>query len=543
MLVVWSVMTARAAGPGDSVVVVYNRNLPESKLLAEHYAARRAVPRGQLFGVDVNAASEVISRADFRDKMEKPIFDWLVKEKLFTRNPKKRTTREPSFHPVAQSRIRYLVLCYGIPLKIARDATIKETAADKLPAQLRDRNEAAVDADLALLPSGPEQLPLNGPIGNPLYLGTNHLALDPTNGLLMVARLDGPTVEIARGLVDKAMEAESSGLWGRAYIDSRGLTNGDHKLGDEWMRASAVITRRMGFETEHDERAATFSPGFPLSHVAIYAGWYDVHAAGPFTRPTVEFMPGAFAYHLHSYSANTLRSTNQHWVGPLLAKGATITMGSVDEPYLAGTPNIAGFLDRLIYRRWTFGEAAYSAQNSISWQTTVVGDPLYRPFGNAPDVLHAKLERENNPLVEWSHLRVVNLNLATGYPARDLIKYIEDIPAVATNSAVLQEKLGQLLFINNQQSLALKAFSRALKLKPSTQQKIRLFNVNAELQALLRHEAEAIEAYQQLLAFAPDYPETGRVHREMAALARKLGKTEDAQRFEKEAERLGAPPK
>ena len=37
-----------------------------------------------------------------------------------------------------------------------------------------------------------------------------------------------------------------------------------------------------------------------------YIGWYDGNVSGPFTRPAVEFAPGAFAYHLHSYSAATL---------------------------------------------------------------------------------------------------------------------------------------------------------------------------------------------------------------------------------------------
>ena len=61
-LLLIAALSLRAAEPGSEVVVVYNRNLPESKQLAEYYAARRLVPAGQLFGVDVNAASEVMTR-------------------------------------------------------------------------------------------------------------------------------------------------------------------------------------------------------------------------------------------------------------------------------------------------------------------------------------------------------------------------------------------------------------------------------------------------------------------------------------------------
>src|SRR5689334_3507560 len=85
-------------------------------------------------------------------------------------------------------------------------------------------------------------------------------------------------------------------------------------------------------------------------------------SATPTTRPAVEFVPGAFAYHLHSFSAASLRSTTRNWVGPLLAKGATITMGCVDEPYLSGTPDVAVFVSRLIFFGFTFGQAAYASQ-------------------------------------------------------------------------------------------------------------------------------------------------------------------------------------
>jgi uncharacterized protein (TIGR03790 family) len=81
---------AFGADEGDSVVVVYNKNLRDSKKLAEYYAEKRSVPPAQLFGVDVNANSEEISRADFRDRIQRPLFDWLVKEKLFILNTQSR---------------------------------------------------------------------------------------------------------------------------------------------------------------------------------------------------------------------------------------------------------------------------------------------------------------------------------------------------------------------------------------------------------------------------------------------------------------------
>lgn len=522
------------AGRGDSVVVVFNKNLPESKRLAEYYAQKRGVPSGQLFGVDVSATSEEMSRPEFRDKVQKPLFDWLVKEKLFTLRKGKRANPGEVL-PVASASIRYVVLSYGIPLKIVRDASLKEEGADQIQEALRGRNEAAVDADLAMLPISREKIPLTGPIQSPYYMATNAATFHPTNNILMVARLDGPSAEIAQSLVDKALQAETNGLWGRGYFDARGITNGDYRMGDDWIRTSAEIVRRMGFETTLDIQETLFPAAFPMSQIAFYAGWYDANPSGAMAQPNVEFMPGAFAYHLHSFSANTIRSKSENWVGPLLAKGATITMGSVTEPYLAGTPNVAVFLDRLIVRKFTFGEAAYAAQGAISWQTTVVGDPLYQPFGTPPDVLHRRLEQEKHPMLEWSHLRVIGLNQAAGGIAPvEIIKYLSNL-SITKESSVLMEKLGDLRRAP-QPAAAVADYNAALQLKPSPNQRIRLLLTIAEIEISLGREPQAYEAYKQLVTHAPDYPNARAIYRQLADMATRLGKTEEADTFSKRAE-------
>jgi len=527
---------AFGAGVGDSVVVIYNKNLPDSKKVAQHYADKRSVPSSQLFGVDVNADSESMSRAEFRDKLQKPILDWLAAEKLFTLNPQPPPAKpDLGYHYVTAARIRYLVLCYGVPLKILRDPNLKEEGDDKIQGAFHGRNEAAVDADLALLPNFPGQLPINGPVANPFTQNTNDALLHPTNGILLVARLDGPTMEIANRLVDKAMQAESEGLWGRGYFDARGLTNGEYKIGDDWIRGAAELTRRLGYEVSLDNAEPTFSAGFPMSQIAFYAGWYDANVSGPLARPTVEFMPGAFAYHLHSYSAATLRSTSQHWVGPLLAKGATITMGSVDEPYLTGTPNIASFLERLIYRRFSFGEAAYTSQALLSWQTTVVGDPLYRPFALPPNEMHFKLEKEKSPLLAWSHLKVVDLNEVTGLPEAEGLNYLDQLP-LTKQSAVLMEKAGEMERARKHIPQALERYRAALKLKPSAQQKLRLLMIVGDLQTASGNFQAAVDAYKQIMADIPDYPNASVVYERLADLSRKLGKSKDAEAFATKAQ-------
>ena len=84
---------------------------------------------------------------------------------------------------------------------------------------------------------------------------------------------------------------------------------------------------QLGFETTVDDKPETFPADFPMSQIAIYCGWYDENVSGPFTLPKVEFMPGAFAYHLHSFSAATMRSTNPKLVRPAARQGRDLHDG------------------------------------------------------------------------------------------------------------------------------------------------------------------------------------------------------------------------
>ncbi len=532
-----------AANPGDEVVVVYNTRVAESKAVADYYAERRHVPANQILGFPLST-NEDMSRAEFRDDLQKPLAKALKKQKLWeidqtivpnTTNHAGRVEWKP-----VTSKIRYAVLCYGVPLRIDKDPNLSELGLENLRPEMR-RDEAAVDNELALLPLSEERLPLAGPLRNAVYATTNAALLHPTNEVLLVTRLDGPTPAIARGLVDKALQAEADGLWGRAYFDLRNITDPSYKHGDDWIRAASEISRHLGFETIVDENPGTFPASFPMSQIAWYMGWYELNASGPFTRPTVEFMPGAFAYHLHSTSAATLRSTTQYWVGPFLAKGVTATMGCVAEPYLSGTPDVAVFTARFMFSGFSFGEAAYAAEPVLSWQTTVVGDPLYRPFGKNPDLLQRELEARGSKLVEWSWLRLVNANLAARRPMPDVAALLEQLE-LTRRSAVLTEKLGDLYTALGKPSSAVHEYRQALELGPSPLQRVRLLLTLAEKLPALDHQQEAYECYQKLLREFPDYPDKLAVCRKLLAAAQQLGKPADAEQYEAEIKRLTFPP-
>jgi uncharacterized protein (TIGR03790 family) len=422
-----------------------------------------------------------------------------------------------------------------MPLAIARDTFLREPGEDKLEPALR-RNEAAVDSELACLPTYDHML-LAGPRTSPFYQCTNAALMNPANGILLVTRLDGPSAAVARGLVDKAMMAERDGLWGRCYFDLRGITNGDYRLGDQWINEAAQICRTVGYETIVDTNAGTFPASFPLSQVAFYAGWYSENASGPFALPMVEFMPGAFAYHLHSFSAATLRSTKQHWVGPLLARGATATMGCVAEPYLEGTPDIGTFFERFIRRDFTFGEAAYASQRMVSWQTTVVGDPLYRPFNKEPGEYVKALKSRHDPLVAWIELFTANQNLNRGVKADNVARVMERFPETPSSS-VLEEKLADLYERASQPSSSVYALQRALRLDTTPQQRKRLMLELAQRLIPLKRETEAYGVYQRFLTEFPDYPDKAAIYGALVTLAEKLDKKSDEETYRRKLDEV-----
>jgi uncharacterized protein (TIGR03790 family) len=514
---------------GDSVVLVYNRKSAASKEVAEHYAARRKVPADQIIALSL-PETESISRDDFESKLQKPLWTAMRSRKLLVYRP-----RDPQqvtqLCNVVESKVRYAVLCYGVPVKISPDPGRKEEASEKVQPELR-RNEAAVDSELALLPMLDHKLAITGMLGNPAYGTTNTHWLNPTNGILMVARLDGPTQQLAMGLVDKALQGEADGLWGRAYFDQRGLNDGPYKIGDEWIQGASEVARVYGFETVIDKAANTFPPQTPLSDIALYFGWYDQSVSGPFTNGMAQFRPGAVAYHLHSFSARVLRVNDVWWAGPLIALGATATMGCTEEPYLQTTPEPHLFLSRFVLLGFSFGEAAYACQRALSWQNTVVGDPLYRPFRKTQQERFAQLEATISKDLEWSILMYIDFRLAQGAPFEEIEKFYEQ-NAECKKSAVLQEKLGDLYRSHGKLFEAADPYAKALALPMNPLQKLRVSLSAASVFTVAGKDEEAYSLLKGVLQAHPNYADKKSIYERLQTMAERLHKDDEATEFER----------
>lgn len=439
---------APGAPPDEAgmTVVLANRNVEESIRLARYYLKARGIPDEHLCLLDL-PDGESLSREEYDQRLRTPLWDWLLARGWFAVKP---AEADAPTSGVVSNRLKYLVSMHGVPLRIAESGAPSPEGQGAAPAgALRDT--AAVDSELAALFHGPYELA--GIKVNPLFRAEiwPPLATPASQVPVIAARLDGPTPEAVRSLIDGALFGERYGLLGRAYFDLRGTIEPGYVLGELWIQEAYHRMMREGFECVIQGEPEVWRSSYPMEEAAFYLGWYAEHVSGPFTRDDFRFAPGAVAYHLHSGAAATLRSDARHWVGPLVARGAAASMGGVHEPFLVYTPQLHLFTSALCTGH-SFGESLYLAQSALSWQIAVVGDPLYRPFRLTLDEQIANLEADRRPEVVWAYARKANLlarrgqlNLALDYLRAKLQE---------TGSPVLREKIGDLYAINELFSFA-----------------------------------------------------------------------------------------
>lgn len=355
------------------VVILANSDDPDSLRIARHYAEVRGVPAANIVALKL-PRNETISWREFIDQVWNPLAAHLIREKwieAIVGDNKDVLGRQK--YAVYGHRISALVTCRGVPLRINNDGELFAKAPPAFARQAEFRtNQGAVDAELSLL--AVPTYTINGFMPNPLFQKDRPAPFDIAQ-VVKVSRLDGPTVESALVLVDHAVEAERTGLLGRAYID----ISDKYPEGNAWLEDAAKQLTALGFDTAIDRAPTTLSAAARIDAPVLYFGWYAGAVDGPFLLPNFQFPPGAIALHIHSFSADTLRSPTNGWTAPFVARGVTATVGNVFEPYLSFTHHPHLFL-RALARGATLVDAAYYSLRALSWQQVLIGDPLYRPF-------------------------------------------------------------------------------------------------------------------------------------------------------------------
>ena len=284
-----TVSTAAFALEPADIWILVNKNVPESRQVADHYIAKRGVPKTNVIELDL-PKGEDISRADYDTKLAEPVRVALKDKKdaakvlLSTYGVPLRVGGQPS-DAEETKELKFL----RPDLDIARKKLVELEKKDREPqlldsahaelyrrhkARLESREKilshseshACVDSELMLL--WWPKYPLERWVMNPLYFQASERYRKATTSVVMTSRLDGPTVDIAKRLVDDAIAVEAKGLAGDVVIDSRGIpftfnpkSDTGHGYGgyDESMREAAKLLEAggrpvavMGWRILHD---------------------------------------------------------------------------------------------------------------------------------------------------------------------------------------------------------------------------------------------------------------------------------------------------
>jgi uncharacterized protein (TIGR03790 family) len=476
----------------ESVAVVYNSSIPQSMDLAGHYAQMRNIPLENLIGLQLPERGQ-ISRIAYNTSIRDPLRNAFSARGWWTLG----RTAEGMIMP-ATCKITTLVCMRGVPFKIAREVIAPQPSEQppKPKNQFSQSNEASVDSELAMM--GIKGIPIAGPMNNPYFKKDQPFASSKLPIMLLVGRIDGPSYEICKRMINDAVATEARGLWGMCYIDVA-KKGGGYASGDNWLESIAELNFLTGIPTVVDRNKQTFTTNYPMNDAALYYGWYTKHRNGSLLNEQFQFRKGAVATHLHSFSASNLRDTNSHWSGPILAKGAAATLGNVYEPYLHLTHHLDIFHDRLI-KGFSVVEAAYMAAPVLSWQQVVLGDPLYRPF------LH--LSGSGELTQQDRDYRAIRLaHESWGNQPDTLVKKLRTA-AANKNNGKLYEYLGLWHRHQKDHKVAIAFFDSASKKHIKESDQLRQWLYTADIHRETGNKRTAIEILRQVGQMIPAIPES-----------------------------------
>ena len=389
----------------DEILLIVNKNFPVSTDLANYYRDKRQIPATNLLTVNMTK-DEDCSRKEYQQQLLEPLRQYLDSHQ--------------------GTKIRCLLLFYGIPLRVAAPELSRQQMAEladlqhhkkRNDGQLKNRQlttaaqqqwqgksellnkqivkfgrtnqRAAVDSEISLALI--KTYPLENWQLNPYFVGFRQqlekLPLKKEQ-ILFVSRLDGSTPEIVRRMIDDSLYAEQHRLQGRAYFDARWPLPTETNLSgyasaDASIHKAAELTDKLSSLPVHlDQRERLLQPG-EAPQAALYCGWYSL---GKYVD-AFAWQRGAVGYHIASSEAITLKTKgSQVWCKRMLEDGVAATVGPVAEPYVQGFPVPELFFRFLLDGYYTLVESYFFSIQTLSWQMILLGDPLYRPFRNIKTV-------------------------------------------------------------------------------------------------------------------------------------------------------------
>ena len=338
----------------EEVLVLVNTRSRDSRDLAKYYMKKRGIPEKNIVKIWMKE-NETCSYNEYKIKIEIPVRKFINKNKL-------------------RKKIKCLLLMYGMPLKFHHPDSKEQGQKTK---------NASLDSELAMLFE--DKYDLSGWQPNPFYVGYGQKFQKKRDLTLMVSRLDGPSPEIVKRVIDDSIAIENAGLTGNAYFDARWPKNesGEELSGydlydNSIYLAADLIKKNKIMPVKINTQDELFKEG-ECPETALYCGWYSLSRyVGAF-----QWKRGSVGYHIASGECATLKTPeSQVWCKRMLEEGIAATIGPVNEPYVQAFPLPQLFFRFLTDGYWTLAECYALSQPFWSWQMVLIGDPLYRPFKN-----------------------------------------------------------------------------------------------------------------------------------------------------------------
>lgn len=368
----------------DEVLLVYNKNSPISKSIADDYAEKRKVKNVlpiQCVDSALKTGDETVPLAVYAESIDKPIRDYLS----------------------SHQEIQFIVLTKGVPIRISGAETGErpdDSAPDTPLNTCVDNHLAAMD--YKQIP-GALKIKITGSGATGLGWSNRYWnASEPFShskfGGYLVTRLDGYTQADAKALVTRALAAEQGLGGGKVLLDVQPIFGLGNKADQPAPIQGTVIVRESAWSDYNaDMRKAhdlLKGRGIPdeldlteefigrRSNLSGYFSWgSNDRKFSAQAYQSLTFAPGSIADTAVSTSGRTFLPTRggQSLLVDLISHGLTCGKGYTDEPLLQANASPTILLDRYT-SGYTMAESFYAASHFVGWQDIIIGDPLCCPY-------------------------------------------------------------------------------------------------------------------------------------------------------------------
>lgn len=340
----------------DEVLVVVNKQSPDSREIGQYYLRKRGVPLKNLCTIDTKP-DEVIPRTVYDRQIEPAVTACLRSGGLV-------------------EKILYIVTTSGVPLRVESTGGTGLTTSS-----------ASVDSELTLLYRHIHgvQNEIEGFVPNPFFRQRDTPFRHPLFPIYLVTRLSAWNVAEAKKLVDLSLAARN---FGKFVIDT---SDHDNNPGNQWLRTAALLLPKDRVILDDSATVLT-----DLKEVIGYASWGSNDHAHTQRFLHFQWLPGAIATEFVSFDGRTLKRPPDSWrIGTwadraswfadapqslsadYIHEGASGVSGQVDEPYLQYCPR-PDFVLPAYFSGRTLAESFYMGIPALSWMNVVFGDPLMR---------------------------------------------------------------------------------------------------------------------------------------------------------------------